>query len=127
MSEVLPMPFPCPVCQTPVAGTPADTMGSRDTTTSSTPTPSCGCPDCNKLLDLVRAKFPHQHNLCLEEITFAASFTEDLGCDSLDTSELLMALEGELALTIFEEAPERLKTVTDLVRLVRQTQEKAAA
>ena len=127
MSEVLPMPFPCPVCQTPVAGTPADTTGSRGTTTSSTPTPSCGCPDCNKLLDLVRAKFPHQHNLCLEEITFAASFTEDLGCDSLDTSELLMALEGELALTIFEEAPERLKTVTDLVRLVRQTQEKAAA
>lgn len=122
MSEVLPMPFPCPVCQTPVAGAQADTADSPDTAA-----PSSGCPDCNKLLDLVRAKFPHQHNLCLEEITFEASFMEDLGCDSLDTTELLMALEGELAMTIFEEAPERLKIVADLLRLVRQTQEKAAA
>ena len=68
MSEVLPMPFPCPVCQTPVAGTPADTTGSRDTTTSSTPTPSCGCPDCNKLMDLFRAKFPHQHISVLKKL-----------------------------------------------------------
>ena len=122
MSEALSMPFPCPVCQTLVAGAPIDAPSSPDTATSAP-----GCPDCNKLLDLIRAKFPHQHNLCLEEITFEAFFMEDLGCDSLDTTELLMALEGELAITIFEEAPERLKKVADLVRLVRQTQKNAAA
>ena len=122
MSESLPMPFPCPVCQTPVAGRQIDTGVACDATL----VPS-GCPDCNKLLDLVRVKFPHQHNLSLEEITFDASFMEDLGCDSLDTTELLMALECELAVTIYEEAPERLKTVADLLRLVRQTQKSAAA
>ena len=115
MTESVPMLFPCTVCQLRVSGQPERAV------------PSTVCPDCNNLLDLVRRKFPHQHNLSPGEITWTASFMDDLGCDSLDTTELLMALEAVLGVTIFEESPEQLTTVGDLARVVRAAQRAAAA
>ena len=50
-----------------------------------------------------------------EQITPEASFTEDLGADSLDTVELVMDLEEQFNLTIPEEDQEKLQTVQDAI------------
>ena len=50
-----------------------------------------------------------------EQITPEASFTEDLGADSLDTVELVMDLEEQFNLTIPEEDQEKLRTVQDAI------------
>ena len=46
-----------------------------------------------------------------DEVTMDASFTEDLGADSLDTVELVMALEEEFGTEIADEEAEKLTTV----------------
>ncbi len=48
-----------------------------------------------------------------EEVTPEASFVDDLGADSLDTVELVMALEEEFGIEIPDEDAEKLKTVGD--------------
>ncbi|PIV81100.1 acyl carrier protein [bacterium CG17_big_fil_post_rev_8_21_14_2_50_64_8] len=55
-----------------------------------------------------------------EQITPEASFTEDLGADSLDTVELVMDLEEEFSLTIPEEDQEKLQTVQDAIEYLEQ-------
>lgn len=50
-----------------------------------------------------------------EEVTNEASFIEDLGADSLDTVELVMAFEEEFDLEIPDEAAEKIATVQDAV------------
>ena len=46
-----------------------------------------------------------------EEVTSAASFIEDLGADSLDTVELVMALEEEFDIEISDDDAEKIATV----------------
>ena len=46
-----------------------------------------------------------------DQVTESASFIEDLGADSLDTVELVMALEDEFSLDIPDEEAEKLTTV----------------
>ena len=53
-----------------------------------------------------------------EEVTPEASFVEDLGADSLDTVELVMALEEEFGNEIPDEEAEKLTTVGDVIRYV---------
>ena len=48
-----------------------------------------------------------------EEVTAEASFVEDLGADSLDTVELVMALEEEFETEIADEEAEKITTVKD--------------
>ena len=50
------------------------------------------------------------------EVTEAASFTNDLGADSLDTVELIMELEKEFDLSIPDEAAEKITTVGEAVK-----------
>jgi len=50
-----------------------------------------------------------------EQITPEASFTDDLGADSLDTVELVMDLEEVFNITIPEEDQEKLRTVQDAI------------
>jgi len=52
------------------------------------------------------------------EIKLESHFIEDLGADSLDTVELLMALEEEFDCEIEEAAAEKLSTVNDIVDYV---------
>ena len=52
------------------------------------------------------------------EVKLESNFIEDLGADSLDTDELLMALEEEFDCEIEEAAPEKLTTVNDIVDYV---------
>ena len=49
------------------------------------------------------------------EVTLEASFTNDLGADSLDTVELIMELEKEFNISIPDEQAEQIQTVVDAV------------
>ena len=53
-----------------------------------------------------------------EKVTDQASFIDDLGADSLDTVELVMAFEEELDLEIPDEDAEKMRTVADVVSYV---------
>ncbi|MHB1328963.1 MAG: acyl carrier protein [Gemmatimonadales bacterium] len=55
-----------------------------------------------------------------EKLTETASFMEDLGADSLDTVELVMAFEKEFDIDIPDEEAEKLKTVGDALRYLRE-------
>ncbi len=55
-----------------------------------------------------------------EEVTSEASFIEDLGADSLDIVELVMALEEEFGLDIPDEDADKMKTVGDAMSYLKQ-------
>ncbi|MGB4270463.1 MAG: acyl carrier protein [Spirochaetota bacterium] len=52
------------------------------------------------------------------EVTLQASFVDDLGADSLDTVELVMALEEEFGIEIPDEDAEKLLTVEDVIKYI---------
>ena len=53
-----------------------------------------------------------------EEVTSEASFVEDLGADSLDTVELVMALEEEFETEIPDEEAEKITTVKEAMNYI---------
>ena len=54
------------------------------------------------------------------EIKNESSFVEDLGADSLDTVELVMALEEEFGLDIHDEDADKFKTVGDALNYLKE-------
>jgi acyl carrier protein len=57
-----------------------------------------------------------------EKVTDAASFIDDLGADSLDTVELVMAFEEEFGIEIPDDAAETIQTFGDAVRFIQGAQ-----
>ncbi len=55
-----------------------------------------------------------------EEVTAGASFVDDLGADSLDTVEMVMAFEEEFSIEIPDEDAEKIKTVSDAVGYIEK-------
>ena len=68
--------------------------------------------------DRVRAIIAEQLGVKVEEVTDAASFIEDLGADSLDTVELVMALEEEFGIEIPDEDAEKMGSVGDAIKYI---------
>ncbi len=61
-----------------------------------------------------------------EKVTDEASFVEDLGADSLDTVELVMAFEEEFGIDIPDEDAEQMRTVGDAIAyLAKHSQEES--
>ena len=58
-----------------------------------------------------------------EKVTDDASFVEDLGADSLDTVELVMAFEEEFGLDIPDEDAEQMRTVGDAIKYLKENRE----
>lgn len=55
-----------------------------------------------------------------EEVTETASFTNDLGADSLDTVELIMEFEKAFSITIPDDAAEEISTVGDAIKYIEE-------
>ena len=54
------------------------------------------------------------------EVTLEASFTNDLGADSLDTVELIMEFEKEFGISIPDDQAEKITTVGEAIELISQ-------
>ena len=59
------------------------------------------------------------------EVTMEASFTNDLGADSLDTVELMLDFEKKFGITIPDDQQESIVTVGDVVKLIEEHQKNA--
>jgi acyl carrier protein len=59
-------------------------------------------------------------NVEAEKVTENASFIDDLGADSLDTVELVMAFEEEFSVEIPDDAAESIVTVGDAVKFIKE-------
>ncbi len=59
-----------------------------------------------------------------EQVTHEASFVDDLGADSLDTVELVMALEEEFDLEIPDEDAEKITTVGEAIEYIQRNMAK---
>ena len=55
-----------------------------------------------------------------EKVTPDASFVDDLGADSLDVVELVMAFEEEFGLEIPDDAAEKILTVNDAIKFIEE-------
>ena len=75
------------------------------------------------ILDKVKKVIADQLGLDAEEITMDSSFVDDLGADSLDIVELIMALEEDFDIEIPDEDAEKIASVGDVVEYIRSHSE----
>ncbi|MFH1459309.1 MAG: acyl carrier protein [Candidatus Omnitrophota bacterium] len=68
--------------------------------------------------DKVKSIIVDQLGVKAEEVTATASFVDDLGADSLDTVELVMALEEEFGIEIPDEDAEKMTTVGEAIKYI---------
>jgi acyl carrier protein len=99
------------------------------------------CPDCSAAAGLIpRATHTNRTNFMAEksieekvkdiiveqlgvnpeQVTPQASFIEDLGADSLDIVELVMAFEEEFGVEVPDEDAEKLQTVGDVIKYIEE-------
>ena len=74
--------------------------------------------DEQKAFEQVKKVVVDQLGVNESEVTKQASFVDDLGADSLDTVELVMALEEEFGIEIPDEDAEKITTVGDAVKYI---------
>ena len=70
--------------------------------------------------DRIRAIIAEQLGVKQEEVADQAKFIEDLGADSLDTVELVMALEEEFGIEIPDEDAEKMVSVGDAIKYIEE-------
>ena len=76
----------------------------------------------NSPADRIKKIIVEQLGVNEDQIKPEAKFIEDLGADSLDTVELVMALEEEFGSEIPDEEAEKLQSVGDVVKYIEDTQ-----
>jgi acyl carrier protein len=69
----------------------------------------------------VKSIIVEQLGVDAEEVTADASFVEDLGADSLDTVELIMAFEEEFGVEISDDEAEKIRKVKDAVAYIEKS------
>lgn len=75
----------------------------------------------SSVADRVKEIIVEQLGVNQDQVVEDAKFVEDLGADSLDTVELVMALEEEFGAEIPDEEAEKLTTVGDAVKYIEST------
>ena len=71
-----------------------------------------------EILDKVKVVIVEQLSVEEDDVTEDASFVDDLGADSLDIVELVMALEDKFGISIPDEEAENIKTVGNAVEFI---------
>lgn len=72
------------------------------------------------IFDRVKEIIADKLSVEADEITMESSFIDDLGADSLDIVELIMALEDEFDMEIPDEQAEKISTVANVVEYIRE-------
>ncbi len=72
------------------------------------------------LFDEVKEVIVEQLNVSPEEVKPEARFVEDLGADSLDVVEMIMALEEKFEIEIPDSEAEKIQTVQDVVNYIEE-------
>ena len=70
------------------------------------------------MLDKIKSIVAEQLGVDEDQVTEDASFVDDLGADSLDTVELIMAFEEEFDVEIPDEDAQKIKTVKDVMEYI---------
>jgi acyl carrier protein len=81
--------------------------------------PCRGKPKMSSIEDRVKKIVIEQLGVKEEEVTPSASFVDDLGADSLDTVELVMALEEEFECEIPDEEAEKITSVQQAIDYIK--------
>ena len=76
----------------------------------------------NSPADRIKKIIVEQLGVNEDQVKPEAKFIEDLGADSLDTVELVMALEEEFGTEIPDEEAEKLQSVGDVIKFIEDTQ-----
>ena len=76
----------------------------------------------NSIEEKVRSIIVHQLGVESDKVTADAKFIEDLGADSLDTVELVMAFEENFDIEVPDEEAEKLQSVADVVAYIEKVQ-----
>ena len=73
--------------------------------------------------DKIKDMIVDQLDVEADEVTMDANIQEDLGADSLDIVDLIMAVEDEFEVKIDDDASENIKTVCDIVKFIDANKE----
>ena len=72
------------------------------------------------MFEKVQAIISNELGIDKEKITMDSRLAEDLGADSLDAVELIMALEDEFGIEVDDEAATKIKKVSDIVEFLEK-------
>lgn len=76
--------------------------------------------DENQIESKVKEIIVEQLGVNADQVAPEAKFIEDLGADSLDTVELIMALEEEFSIEVPDEEAEKLASVGDVIKYIEE-------
>lgn len=75
--------------------------------------------ETQEIFDKVREIIAQQLGVDKSKVTDTANFADDLGADSLDTVELVMAIEEEFSIEISDEAAEKIANLQQAVEFIK--------